>query len=175
MQRMAMSKSLESQRKSPRQSRSKALVEAIYEATVRILPKVGSGNITTKKIAEMAGVSVGSLYQYFPNKESVLGAVMDMALKSHVEEAQKKIAELNGKSAEEAIAMMIDFALNAFLTEREKVREIFKKAPELGRIPVLLKFRQQFVESLAEEFKRHAPGHSQEEYVRASFIAVNSV
>src|SRR4051794_12631179 len=59
-----------SQRKTPKQARSKELVDAIFEATARILPKVGSYGVTTKKIAEIAGVSIGSLYQYFPNKEA---------------------------------------------------------------------------------------------------------
>lgn len=59
-------------RKHPRQARSAATVETILEAAARILETKGLGGFTTNAIAEKAGVSVGSLYQYFPTKEAVL-------------------------------------------------------------------------------------------------------
>lgn len=170
-----MKKPLDSQRKSPKQGRSKALVEAIYEATVRILPKVGSENVTTKKIADLAGVSIGSLYQYFPNKETLLVGVMDLALKFQMSKFHTKIDEASGKSMEETTAIMVDHALFSFLNEKEKIREIFRMAPELGQMPTILKGRQETVERVAEEMKKHYPGKTNEEYIRVSFIAVNSV
>ena len=59
-------------RKQPKQARSAHLVEAILEAAARVLEKDGAAAFTTIRVAEQAGVSVGSLYQYFPNKESIL-------------------------------------------------------------------------------------------------------
>jgi AcrR family transcriptional regulator len=59
-------------RKLPRQVRSARLVEAILQAAVRVLERDGAAGFTTIRVAERAGVSVGSLYQYFPNKESIL-------------------------------------------------------------------------------------------------------
>lgn len=59
-------------RKRPRQSRSNQLVAAILEAAVRVLARDGARRFTTARVAEAAGVSVGSLYQYFPNKEAIL-------------------------------------------------------------------------------------------------------
>jgi AcrR family transcriptional regulator len=61
-----------SARKSPRQSRSARLVEDILEAAIRVLSREGAQRFTTARVAEAAGVSVGSLYQYFPNKEAIL-------------------------------------------------------------------------------------------------------
>jgi AcrR family transcriptional regulator len=61
-----------SARKSPRQSRSTQLVDAILEAAIRVLSREGAQRFTTARVAEAAGVSVGSLYQYFPNKEAIL-------------------------------------------------------------------------------------------------------
>jgi AcrR family transcriptional regulator len=61
-----------SARKSPRQSRSTRLVEDILEAAIRVLSREGAQRFTTARVAEAAGVSVGSLYQYFPNKEAIL-------------------------------------------------------------------------------------------------------
>lgn len=61
-----------SARKRPRQARSERLVADILEAATRVLAREGAHRFTTARVAEAAGVSVGSLYQYFPNKESIL-------------------------------------------------------------------------------------------------------
>jgi len=64
-------------RKQPRQARAQATVDAILHATAQLLRSEGSARLTTNRIAERAGVSIGSLYQYFPNKEAVLGALRE--------------------------------------------------------------------------------------------------
>lgn len=56
----------------PRQERSRRLVEAILEAAIRVLEREGASAFTTIRVAERAGVSVGSLYQYFPDKQAIL-------------------------------------------------------------------------------------------------------
>lgn len=61
-----------SSRKQPRQARSSRLVADILEAAVQVLSREGARRFTTARVAERAGISVGSLYQYFPNKESIL-------------------------------------------------------------------------------------------------------
>jgi AcrR family transcriptional regulator len=68
----AAKKPVISARKSPRQRRSAQLVEDILEAATRVLSREGAQRFTTARVAEAAGVSVGSLYQYFPNKEAIL-------------------------------------------------------------------------------------------------------
>src|SRR5881394_1774004 len=61
-----------SSRKQPQQARSAQLVAAILDAAVQVLMKEGAQRFTTARVAEKAGVSVGSLYQYFPNKAAIL-------------------------------------------------------------------------------------------------------
>ena len=64
-------------RRVPRQERSRAIVEAILEAARRILTHDGLAALTTSRIADLAGVSVGSLYRYFPNKQAIVAAVLE--------------------------------------------------------------------------------------------------
>lgn len=61
-----------SSRKQPRQARSSELVASILEAAVQVLASEGAQRFTTARVAERAGVSIGSLYQYFPNKAAIL-------------------------------------------------------------------------------------------------------
>jgi len=61
-----------SSRKQPQQARSTELVAAILQAAIQVLAKEGAARFTTARVAEKAGVSVGSVYQYFPNKASIL-------------------------------------------------------------------------------------------------------
>src|SRR3954463_9943510 len=61
-----------SSRKQPQQARSTELVATILEAAVQVLAKEGAQRFTTARVAEKAGVSVGSIYQYFPNKAAIL-------------------------------------------------------------------------------------------------------
>ncbi|MEM7411319.1 MAG: TetR/AcrR family transcriptional regulator [Myxococcota bacterium] len=62
-------------RRAPRQARSRVLVESLLEATRRILDEEGSEALTTNRIADVAGVSIGSLYQYFEDKEGLVDAI----------------------------------------------------------------------------------------------------
>jgi len=62
------------QRRSPKQARSRATWEAIVEAAAQILERRGADGLTTNDVAERAGVSIGTLYQYFPDKQAILVA-----------------------------------------------------------------------------------------------------
>lgn len=64
-------------RKSAKQERSRFTIDALLEATARIVAQVGLDRATTNRIAERAGVSIGSLYQYFPGKEALLAALIE--------------------------------------------------------------------------------------------------
>src|SRR5208337_2936140 len=59
-------------RKQPKQARSNELVAAILQSAVQVLRKEGAQRFTTARVAERAGVSIGSVYQYFPNKAAIL-------------------------------------------------------------------------------------------------------
>jgi AcrR family transcriptional regulator len=72
-------------RKSPRQARAVATHDAIVEAAARIIAKGGLASFTTNAVAEMAGVSIGTLYQYFPNKDALMVALIERSQREQVE------------------------------------------------------------------------------------------
>jgi AcrR family transcriptional regulator len=74
-------------RRDPQQRRSRQTVEAVLDAVVRILKREGLGAVTTNRIAEVAGVSIGSVYQYFPDKRAIFDALHDR----HVEQITRLI------------------------------------------------------------------------------------
>lgn len=86
-------------RKMPRQGRSAETVRAIIEATARILEQDGLGALTTNAVAGLAGVSIGSLYQYFPGKESLIGALIVRETSQLIAECEAIVADANGQKA----------------------------------------------------------------------------
>ncbi|TMZ52891.1 TetR/AcrR family transcriptional regulator, partial [Klebsiella pneumoniae] len=84
-------------RKTPRQQRSRETVAAILEAAAQLFQRHGYTATTTNKIAERAGVSIGSLYQYFPNKEALLAALAQ----EHLETATASLIQAFARAAEQ--------------------------------------------------------------------------
>lgn len=87
-------------RKSPVQARSLATVQIILEATIQVLVSQGPSYLTTARVAERAGVSVGSIYQYYPNKQALLLAVSNQHLEEIVQAMETVCDELSGKPLE---------------------------------------------------------------------------
>lgn len=101
-------------RKSPKQSRSKITIAAILDATVQLLEKGTVNSISTNHIAERAGVSIGTLYQYFPNKTAVLVAVADRRRQATAKEVMDQLAKVDAKSLEETNRQIIRILINTF-------------------------------------------------------------
>ena len=76
-------------RKKPKQKRSKLMVDNILEASIRVLKHHPYQQFTTNRVAEAAGISIGSLYQYFPNKQSILLELEIRAVNEMIENVEK--------------------------------------------------------------------------------------
>jgi AcrR family transcriptional regulator len=90
-------------RKQPKQVRAQHTVGAIVEASARILEVHGHGGFTTNAVAELAGVSIGTLYQYYPDKNALLGALISRETSRLVDEAQAASNMVNGRQALDAV------------------------------------------------------------------------
>jgi AcrR family transcriptional regulator len=105
-------------RKTPVQARSTASVSAILEATIQVLLDVGKERLTTTRVAARAGVSVGTLYQYFPNKSALLQAV----LKRHFSEITNAIEAVCQEQRGKPLSQMATALVTAFLAA--KMRDV---------------------------------------------------
>ncbi len=101
-------------RKSPVQTRSASTVEAILQATVQVLLKDGKERLTTSRVAKRAGVSVGTLYQYFPNKSALLQA----ALRLHLEEVAGAVEHVCREQAGRPLLVMTVTLIDAFFAAK---------------------------------------------------------
>jgi AcrR family transcriptional regulator len=98
-------------RKTPVQERAAATVQAIFEATIQVLLSHGADRLTTTRVADRAGVSVGTLYQYYPNKRALLFA----AFEKHMEEVCAKVEAACAASQRRPLAEMIQQAVKAYV------------------------------------------------------------
>jgi AcrR family transcriptional regulator len=109
-------------RKQPNQERAYSTMEDILKATAHILEKEGFEKASTNKIAAKAGVSIGSLYQYFPTKDSIVALMMDRFMKHEMEIFNQVLAEKNAKNLEQTIRAIIE----AMMASKRKNRRFTK-------------------------------------------------
>ncbi len=100
-------------RKAPRQDRSRELVGWILEAATRILAAEGLAGLTTNRVAAVAGISVGSLYQYSPNKDAIVVALVERTQRGVAEAVEAVAAQARDAPLPAAIAAFVDLALHA--------------------------------------------------------------
>ncbi|MGM0557903.1 MAG: TetR/AcrR family transcriptional regulator [Myxococcota bacterium] len=110
-------------RKEPSQDRSRATFDAIVEAVARILAEEGPDALNTNRIAEVAGVSIGSLYQYFPNKESIVAQLIDIELERDIAQMEEQLEAASEAPLPELLRMMI----SGFIERTRRVQPVHEK------------------------------------------------
>jgi AcrR family transcriptional regulator len=121
-------------RKAAKQERSRATVEAILTATARVLVKEGFDRASTNRIAEQAGVSIGSLYQYFPSKEALVAALIER----HVDEMwaviEPALSRLATAPFPVAARELVGIMLQAHAVDPELHKVLIEQVPRVGRL-----------------------------------------
>jgi AcrR family transcriptional regulator len=119
-------------RKAPVQARSTVTVEAIAEATIQVLLSHGSERLTTTRVAQRAGVSVGTLYQYYPNKQALLFAVLE----SHLNRVMTTVEVACQRACHKPLAEMIKEMVEAFVDAKMERAEVsvalYRVSAEVG-------------------------------------------
>jgi AcrR family transcriptional regulator len=124
-------------RKTPRQARSSATVAAIHEATFQVLLSDGIGRLTTTRVAERAGVSVGTMYQYFPHKQALLYAVLDEYLEQVVVAVETACARLTGARLADMSDGLAQAYLDAKLRHMPGSRVLYAVAADLDTVTLV--------------------------------------
>ena len=122
-------------RKSPQQERSKQMVDRIVTAGREVLVEHGYERATTNRVADAAGISPGSLYQYFPNKEAVLSAVVDAYSAEIAEQLTAVVTERLDRPPLELMRASYEGLLEILEANREYVRLMARELPRARVAP----------------------------------------
>ncbi|MDN3351316.1 TetR/AcrR family transcriptional regulator [Actinomadura sp. DC4] len=126
-----------SPRKTPRQRRSRQMVERIVEATTRVLTEHGYDGASTNRIAAEAGISSGSLYQYFPNKDAIVVAVLDRFADDLADHVGARLEAVMAEPWQAAGRALLDTQIELFEENAELLRIIVERVPRLGSVDKL--------------------------------------
>lgn len=120
-------------RKRPRQERARETVAAMLEAAARILSEEGFDAVTTNRIAERAGVSVGSLYQYFPSREALVAAMIEHRLERELVAFDRALEALAALPLRAALARLVRATLRHHLDQRAFYEAVLPNVPHVER------------------------------------------
>ncbi|MEW5740778.1 MAG: TetR/AcrR family transcriptional regulator [Myxococcota bacterium] len=159
-------------RKAPKQERSRAMVDALLDATTRILLKDGWDGLSTNKVAAMAGVSVGSLYQYFPSKEALVHEVLQRWGLRLMEDMQQLAVDLADASVAEGIPILVKVALDISRVDVKLHRALLEQVPKVGALDALEQLNRRLADLLAVWLERHADDLQVDDPALAAHVVV---
>ena len=116
-------------RRRPKQRRARDTVEAVLDAVIRLLKREGPAAITTNRIAEVAGVSIGSVYQYFPDKRAIFTALHTRHVEQIDRVIQSTLVKHAASSMEELLRAMIEAMVDAHTPDPELYELLFAAVP----------------------------------------------
>jgi AcrR family transcriptional regulator len=137
-------------RKTPIQARSAASVSAILEATIQVLLKTGKERLTTTRVAARAGVSVGTLYQYFPNKSALLQAVVKRHFSEITNAIEAVCQQQKGKSLREMATALVTAFLEAKMRDVSTSVALYSVGGDVDAAKVVRQWGQSTSKAVAE-------------------------
>ena len=162
-------------RKTPKQARAQATVEAILTATAELLVEIGYERTTTNAIARRAGVSIGSLYQYFPNKEALFTALCDQHMTEMTTLLIGEIATLRGRPLDEAIRPLVKALLRAHAVAPALHRVFIEQVPRITGLERVQQVDRMLIDVMSTELARRPEKLRPRDLELAVFILVHSV
>jgi AcrR family transcriptional regulator len=135
---MARSLAALAPRKAPSQARSASTVNTICEAAIQVLQGADPAKFTTTRVAQRAGVSIGSIYQYFPNKQSLLSTVLHRHLISVVDAMEHTLQHLHGSDVPQIAAGLVTSFFEAKFRDREASAALYAVSAQVGGEAVIM-------------------------------------
>jgi AcrR family transcriptional regulator len=119
---------MSAKRRNPKQLRSRQTVEAVLDAVVRVLKRDGAAAVTTNRVAEVAGVSIGSVYQYFPDKRAIYTALHDRHSDEMSRLVERTLVEHAASSLDALLRALVEAMIEAHATD-PALHELLREVP----------------------------------------------
>ncbi|HEX6956598.1 MAG TPA: TetR/AcrR family transcriptional regulator [Ferrovibrio sp.] len=145
------------------------------EATARILVKEGFDKASTNRIAEKAGVSIGSLYQYFPSKEALVIAVIERHTRELMQVARAALAEVATLPVEQAVRRLVAAAIAAHRVDPRLHRVLSEQIPRTGRLGEIEIFNREFYALFRAYLENHRNELRSVDLELAAFMCVTAI
>jgi AcrR family transcriptional regulator len=136
-------------RKLPVQARSAATIETLHTAAIQVLTREGLSRCTTTRIAERAGMSVGSLYQYYPNRDALLAAVLEKHLDGIAGAVEHACRRHRGRPTSQMASALVIAFLAAKLRNPEESKALYAVAEERGGAELVASMHTRMVAAIA--------------------------
>jgi AcrR family transcriptional regulator len=162
-------------RKHASQDRSRATVDTLLEATARILVKDGFDHASTNRIAAKAGVSVGSLYQYFPCKESLVAAVIERHNRELMQIVRAELAQVADLPIEQAVRKLVSAAIAAHRFDPKLHRVLAEQIPRTGKLENIETFNRENYALFRAFLENHRAEFRPVDLGLAAFVCVTSI
>jgi AcrR family transcriptional regulator len=160
-------------RKRPVQARSEATVSALFDASIQVLLAVGYRKFTTTRVAERAGVSVGSLYQYFPNRQALITAVIERYLEALRAVIEQHCRALRGSTLDRLVKGLVDGVIAAKFEHIDVSRALHEPLADIGGTELVTASAIKVAGSIAEVL-RSCAGASFRDVDRLALLIVIS-
>ena len=167
---MSINKTALKPRKSPVQARSTATIEVLHEATIQVLLKEGIVKCNTTRIAERAGVSVGSIYQYYPNRDSLLAAVLQRHLDSVAEKIEEFCLKYEKTSIKTLISALVDEIILAKLSNPEESKALYAISGERGGLDLSKRMNDRMLAAISNLLESASDIEFDDSQIVAEFV-----
>jgi AcrR family transcriptional regulator len=162
-------------RKHASQERSRATVDALVEATARILVSEGFDKASTNRIAQVAGVSIGSLYQYFPCKEALVAALIDRHNAEINRVARAELAQAMDEPLARGVRRLVAMAVRAHRVNPALHRVLAEQIPRVGKLENVEAFSRENHALFKRYLEHHRDGIRVVDLDLAAFVCVTSI
>jgi AcrR family transcriptional regulator len=166
---------LTNRRKEASQERSRATVDALVDATARILVREGFDKASTNRIAEVAGVSVGSLYQYFPSKEALVAAVIERHQQEIMQLVRGQLAQVANQSMEQGVRTLVAAAVEAHRVDPKLHRVLAEQIPRVGKLEKVETFNRGNYALFRAYLESHRKEIRSADLELAAFVCVTTI
>ncbi|MBN6534090.1 TetR/AcrR family transcriptional regulator [Acinetobacter pittii] len=161
-------------RKAPQQQRSKIIVDHILEATQQCIAQYGLLHTTTPKIAEKSGVSVGSIYQYFENKDQIIEELLRRKSELLGQQLKELVVRQGNIPLELLIPLAIELGFNALKADHGFFIEVLKHWHDYSHSQAAQILEKHFFEVGLYTFSRNSHQWEFEQVKHKSFVIINS-